>query len=127
MRSFSAAEALAVNRSGGSQIRSMWQSAEMTSYFIGMSSVRAWHQHDSCGGDARLKFPVEREGEKPMEQARTNRPLSDVTVIFALGSLVGREPDSNHRFRRLPSNRNTARTPSRLAPVERGTVTPGRG
>src|ERR1700726_2085742 len=81
MRFFSAAEALAVNRSGGSQIRSMWQSAEMTSYFIGMSSVRAWHQHDSCGGDARLKFPVEREGEKPMERARTNRPLSDVTVI----------------------------------------------
>src|ERR1700726_2899271 len=81
MRFFSAAEALAVNRSGGSQIRSMWQSAEMTSYFIGMSSVRAWHQHASCGGDARLKFPVEREGEKPMEQARTNRPLSDVTVI----------------------------------------------
>jgi hypothetical protein len=28
-----------VNRSGGSQIRSMWQSAEMTSYFIGMSSA----------------------------------------------------------------------------------------
>src|SRR5438270_350864 len=34
MRSRSAAEALAVNRSGGSQIRSMWQSAEITSYFI---------------------------------------------------------------------------------------------
>jgi hypothetical protein len=31
-----------VNRSGGSQIKSIWQSAEMTSYFIGMSSVRAW-------------------------------------------------------------------------------------
>src|SRR5271163_1405057 len=64
MRSFSAAGAWAVNRSGGSQIRSMWQSAEMTSYFIGMSSVRAGHQHDSCGDDARPKFPVKREGEK---------------------------------------------------------------
>src|SRR5271155_1212775 len=68
MRSFIAAGALAVNRSGGSQIRSMWQSAEMTSYFMGMSSVRAWHQrawhqrawhqHDSREDDARLKFPV---------------------------------------------------------------------
>src|SRR5580700_5124547 len=35
MRSFKAAGALEVNRSGGSQIRSMWQSAEMKSYFIG--------------------------------------------------------------------------------------------
>src|SRR5512145_3282797 len=32
MRSFSAAVALAVNRSGGSQQRSMWQSAEILVY-----------------------------------------------------------------------------------------------
>src|SRR5882672_6790614 len=35
MRSFRAAEALLVKRSGGSQIRSTWPSAEMTSYFMG--------------------------------------------------------------------------------------------
>src|SRR6267154_4603108 len=39
MRSLCAAGALAVNRSGGSQIRSTWQSAEMTSYFIGLPSL----------------------------------------------------------------------------------------
>ena len=35
MRSLRAAEALLVKRSGGSQIRSTWPSAEMTSYFMG--------------------------------------------------------------------------------------------
>src|SRR5882724_9795450 len=35
MRSLSAAEAFLVKRSGGSQIRSTWPSAEMTSYFMG--------------------------------------------------------------------------------------------
>ena len=35
MRSLRAAEALRVKRSGGSQIRSTWPSAEMTSYFMG--------------------------------------------------------------------------------------------
>src|SRR6266567_5718195 len=35
MRSLRDAEALRVKRSGGSQIRSTWPSAEMTSYFIG--------------------------------------------------------------------------------------------
>src|SRR6266403_5219042 len=78
MRFFSTAEALAVNRSGGSQIRSMWQSAEMTSYFIGMSSVRAWHQHASCGNDPRLKFPVSEkarsaDGTSTDEQASLRR------------------------------------------------------
>src|SRR5436190_511903 len=38
MRSFIAADALLVNRSGGSQIRSTWPSAEITSYFMGLSS-----------------------------------------------------------------------------------------
>src|SRR6201997_5099949 len=81
MRSRSAAEALAVNRSGGSQIRSMWQSAEMTSYFIGMVLRASLHQHDSRGDDVRLKSPVSEEARSGMEQARPNRPLSDVTVI----------------------------------------------
>src|SRR5918994_2193919 len=40
MRSLRAAEALLVNRSGGSQIRSTWPSAEMTSYFMARSSAR---------------------------------------------------------------------------------------
>src|ERR1700730_12328810 len=35
MRSLRDAEALRVKRSGGSQIRSTWPSAEMTSYFMG--------------------------------------------------------------------------------------------
>src|SRR6266853_1971347 len=39
MRSRTAAGALAVNRSGGSQIRSTWQSAEMTSYFIALPPI----------------------------------------------------------------------------------------
>ena len=42
LESLVGAGAFVVNRSGGSQIKSIWQSAEMTSYFIGMSSVRAW-------------------------------------------------------------------------------------
>src|SRR5947208_12456048 len=75
MRSFRAAEALAVNRSGGSQIRSMWQSAEMTSYFIGMSSVRAFHQHDSRGDNARLKFPVQPRSERA-DATRTDEQAS---------------------------------------------------
>src|SRR5260370_40488275 len=40
MRSFIAGGALAVNRSGGSQIRSVWQAGEVTEYFIRMCSVR---------------------------------------------------------------------------------------
>src|SRR5215203_3501638 len=38
MRSLNAADAFLVNRSGGNQIRSTWPSAEMTSYFMGLSS-----------------------------------------------------------------------------------------
>jgi hypothetical protein len=34
MKSFIAADALEVNKSGGNQIRSTWQSAEIISYFI---------------------------------------------------------------------------------------------
>src|SRR5947208_6974162 len=50
MRSRNAAEALVVNRSGGSQIRSTWQSAEMTSYFIALSSSRSHvSQTNACG------------------------------------------------------------------------------
>src|SRR6516164_10468773 len=60
MRSLNAALAFSVKRSGGSQIRSRWLSAEMTSYFIFPSSVRACGQHDSLKADARLKFPVNR-------------------------------------------------------------------
>src|SRR5262249_858821 len=46
MRSLNSAEAFLVKRSGGSQIRSTWPSAEMTSYFIAVlprtSSLRRW-------------------------------------------------------------------------------------
>src|SRR6516165_11438023 len=58
MWSLNAALAFSVKRSGGSQIRSTWLSAEMTSYFIFPSSVRACGQHDSPKTDARPKFPV---------------------------------------------------------------------
>jgi len=37
MRSLNLADAFLVNRSVGSQIRSIWPSAEMTSYFIALS------------------------------------------------------------------------------------------
>src|SRR5215213_4229284 len=53
MRSLRAAEALLVKRSGGSQIRSTWPSAEMTSYFMsailrpGSSSRRTRHASPS--------------------------------------------------------------------------------
>src|ERR1041385_6538792 len=40
MRSRKAADAFAVNRSGGSQIRWIWQSAEITSYFMLLPSLR---------------------------------------------------------------------------------------
>src|SRR6516165_12512160 len=58
MRSLNTALAFSVKRSGGSQIRSRWLSAEMTSYFIFPSSVRACAQHDSLRPQVRLKFPV---------------------------------------------------------------------
>src|SRR6516162_9030522 len=58
IRSLNAALAFSVKRSGGSQIRSTWLSAEMTSYFIFPSSVRACGQHDSLKPNVRLKFPV---------------------------------------------------------------------
>src|ERR1051326_339360 len=54
MWSRNAAEALAVNRSGGSQIRSTWQSAEMTSYFIALSSSRSHVSQTNACGSVRL-------------------------------------------------------------------------
>src|SRR5437764_422135 len=42
IRSLSLLRACEVKRSGGSQIKSIWQSAEMTSYFIACSSLPVW-------------------------------------------------------------------------------------
>src|SRR5215831_8613897 len=60
MRSLNAALPFSVKRSGGSQIRSTWLSAEITSYFIFPSSVRACGKHDSPKAHARLIFPLNR-------------------------------------------------------------------
>src|SRR5215831_460843 len=60
MRSFIVAPALLVKRSGGNQIRSIWLSAEMASYFIFTSSVRACGQHDSREAMCEIKIPVGR-------------------------------------------------------------------
>ncbi len=55
MRSFSAAEAFLVKRSGGSQIRSTWPSAEMTSYFMARSSER---DHPSEGRESPAPYGI---------------------------------------------------------------------
>src|SRR5437763_16656994 len=72
MRSLNAAEAFAVNRSGGSQIRSTWQSAEMTSYFIALSSSRsplpqpsAWEAHLPSTGHRILAHRLDRKSRVP--------------------------------------------------------------
>src|SRR5438270_6809085 len=59
MRSLNAADAFAVNRSGGSQITSIWQSAEMTSYFIALSSSRS-PLPQSNGWEAQLSSTAHR-------------------------------------------------------------------
>src|SRR5580700_11330612 len=72
MRSFSAAGALALNRSGGSQIKSMWQSAEMTSYFMacppcGCASL-------ACLAPAACATEISREQAEWPDGSRTRKP-----------------------------------------------------
>src|SRR6516164_3867121 len=81
MRSLYAALALAVKRSGGSQIRSRWESAEMTSYFIFRSSVRACDQHDSPEAQVRLKFPGNRNAGRADGATRSQDATGQHAVV----------------------------------------------
>src|SRR5215510_13221745 len=62
MRSFSAAEAFLVNRSGVSQIRSTCPSAEMTSYFIG-SFLRSSAAGLECAGNGLRRHGLDRSAD----------------------------------------------------------------
>src|SRR5262249_54807262 len=74
MRSLNWADAFLVKRSGGSQIRSTWPSAEMTSYFMARSS----------GGD------------HPSEGGVSPSVLRHRSAIHAGPRLVGRRQQHGH-------------------------------
>src|SRR6266542_2729400 len=62
MRSLRAAEALLVKRSGGSQIRSTWPSAEMTSYCMGAILREASSPGMGCLASPSLRLAVRHWG-----------------------------------------------------------------
>src|SRR5438105_8036595 len=104
MRSLNAAEALAVNRSGGSQTRSIWQSAEMTSYFIALSSSRshlpqpsAWEAHLPSTGHRILAHRRDRKSRVP---AKAGIHIFSRSCLGVGGSRLspGRELVSAHRL-----------------------------
>src|ERR1051325_9013226 len=81
MRSRNAAEALAVNRSGGSQIRSTWQSAEMTSYFIALSSSRSHVFQTNACGSVRLVPGFQSNPRRDVEKrALIGRSLAQIGI-----------------------------------------------
>src|SRR5690348_8831616 len=81
MRSLNAAEAFAVNRSGGSQIRSTWQSAEMTSYFIALSSSRSRVSQTNACGSVRLVGGSQSNPRRNVEKrALIGRSLAQIGI-----------------------------------------------
>src|SRR5262245_20252328 len=72
MRSFIAAEALAVKRSGGIHGKSMWQSAEIRVYFMALSSpepdlfVRRRIRERGNQGESRLLHPWAHASNEPI-------------------------------------------------------------
>src|SRR5437868_1756093 len=105
MRSLTPAGALAVNRSGGSQIRSTWQSAEMTSYFIALPSFAdGWRQRSAAGGrlpsnclsslaDALQRLPVSR---RQLAMRRIEMHIAcPLRHFHHLREVLRRRPDRN--------------------------------
>src|SRR5262249_33633849 len=103
MRSFSAEDAFAVNRSGGSQIRSTCPSAEMTSYFIG-SFLRSSAAGPECAGNGRRPHGLGWAGARPRRQGGLSAGYSEGGggAFFCFVGAGGDRPshDRRHRSRR---------------------------
>src|SRR5580692_3740078 len=97
MRSLSDAGALPVKRSGGSQIRSTWQSAEITLYCIALFSIlaialsvaRPIRHCEERVAATRQSRCIEPQAEQLLRFARNDRvaqPFNSIAVSFS-GSL----------------------------------------
>src|SRR3989442_14052281 len=115
MRSFIAADAFVVKRSGGSQQRSTWQSAEMTSYFMMVAPLTR------SGGAFRRFFhakgatpPSDSPADGPPSEAPASVAPAEPALETQTGSWSPRRSVHPGHFRALMLTRTTRRRQSRI-------------